>query len=99
MAAVRGTARRAPRKPPRRSDQKMMEKMTVMGWRPTESPTILGAVTSELMFLDDDEDPENGEDVEPGVRSEPLVVGIVSAEVSKGDEDGGNHAEDVPDER
>ena len=44
MVAVRGTARRAPRSPPRMRLQARTETMTVRGWRPTDSPTILGAI-------------------------------------------------------
>lgn len=48
-AAVIGTARSVPRNPPRMSAQNSMEKITVMGCKPTDSPTIFGAVTSELI--------------------------------------------------
>lgn len=48
-AAVIGTASNAPSIPPRMSDQKSIEKITVIGCRPTDSPTILGAVTREFI--------------------------------------------------
>jgi hypothetical protein len=55
-AAVSGTASSAPMKPPSTSDQNSIEKMTVSGCSPTESPDDLGRGDQRVDLLHDHED-------------------------------------------